>query len=53
MRKLFGVSKDSVRVHANFAKKHDLNFTLLSDRITKSSKHSDLGVKKSSWDAFS
>jgi peroxiredoxin Q/BCP len=26
-----GVSKDSVRTHANFVKKHDLNFTLLSD----------------------
>lgn len=26
-----GVSKDSVRTHANFAKKHGLNFTLLSD----------------------
>ena len=26
-----GVSKDSVRKHANFAKKHGLNFTLLSD----------------------
>lgn len=26
-----GVSKDSVRIHANFVKKHNLNFTLLSD----------------------
>ncbi len=26
-----GVSKDSVRSHANFAKKHNLNFSLLSD----------------------
>ncbi len=28
---VIGVSKDSVRTHANFAKKHNLNFTLLSD----------------------
>lgn len=26
-----GVSKDSVQTHANFVKKHNLNFTLLSD----------------------
>lgn len=26
-----GISKDSVRKHANFASKHSLNFTLLSD----------------------
>ena len=26
-----GISKDPVRTHANFAKKHNLNFTLLSD----------------------
>lgn len=26
-----GVSRDSVQKHANFAKKYDLNFTLLSD----------------------
>ncbi len=26
-----GVSRDSVRKHANFVKKHNLNFTLLSD----------------------
>lgn len=26
-----GVSKDSVRTHANFVKKHNLNFTVLSD----------------------
>ncbi len=29
--KVFGVSKDSVKSHANFAGKHDLPFTLLSD----------------------
>lgn len=28
---VIGISKDSVRTHANFAKKHNLNFTLLSD----------------------
>lgn len=28
---VIGISRDSVRKHANFAKKHDLNFTLLSD----------------------
>ncbi len=28
---VIGISRDSVRTHANFARKHDLNFTLLSD----------------------
>jgi len=28
---VIGVSKDTVKSHANFAKKHNLNFTLLSD----------------------
>lgn len=28
---VIGISKDSVRKHANFAKKYNLNFTLLSD----------------------
>ncbi len=30
-----GVSRDSVQKHANFAKKYDLNFTLLSDPDTE------------------
>lgn len=28
---IIGISKDSVKKHANFVKKHNLNFTLLSD----------------------
>lgn len=31
---VIGISKDSVRKHANFAKKYGLNFTLLSDPET-------------------
>ncbi len=33
--KVFGISKDSVKSHAGFAKKHDLPFTLLSDEDKK------------------
>lgn len=32
---IVGISKDSVRSHAKFADKHDLNFTLLSDESTE------------------
>ena len=32
---VIGVSKDSVKSHDNFKKKHDLNFTLVSDPETK------------------
>lgn len=31
---VIGVSKDSVKSHAKFVEKHDLNFTLLSDEST-------------------
>lgn len=31
---VIGISKDSVRSHAKFAEKHELNFTLLSDEST-------------------
>lgn len=30
-----GISKDSIKSHAKFADKHNLNFTLLSDESTK------------------
>lgn len=32
---VIGISKDGHRTHANFAAKHDLNFTLLSDKSTE------------------
>ncbi len=32
---VIGISKDSVKSHAKFADKHDLNFTLLSDESTE------------------
>lgn len=33
--KVVGISKDSVKSHAKFANKHDLNFTILSDESTE------------------
>lgn len=42
-----GVSKDSVRKHANFAKKHNLNFTLLSDPEAETIKAYDSWKEKS------
>lgn len=42
-----GVSKDSVRKHANFTKKYHLNFTLLSDPDTTTIKaYNSWGLKK-------
>lgn len=42
-----GVSKDSVRTHANFVAKHNLNFTLLSDPDHKTIKaYGSWGEKK-------
>ena len=32
---IVGISKDSVKSHAKFADKHDLNFTILSDESTE------------------
>lgn len=44
---VIGVSKDSVRKHANFAKKHTLNFTLLSDPEAETIKAYDSWKEKS------
>jgi peroxiredoxin Q/BCP len=42
-----GVSKDSVKSHAKFAEKHELNFVLLSDESTKMIKaYNAWGLKK-------
>lgn len=42
-----GISRDSVRKHANFAKKYNLNFTLLSDPEAKIIKaYNSWGEKK-------
>ena len=42
-----GISRDSVRKHANFAKKYNLNFTLLSDPEAKIIKaYTSWGEKK-------
>jgi peroxiredoxin Q/BCP len=46
---ILGISPDSPRKHANFRKKHDLPFTLLSDKDHKVAERYGLWVEKLFW----
>ena len=46
---VFGVSADDLKAHARFAKKHGLNFTLLSDPERKLIEAAGLWVEKSMY----
>jgi peroxiredoxin Q/BCP len=46
---ILGISPDSVRKHANFKKKYDLPFTLLSDTDHKVADQYGLWVEKTFW----
>ena len=46
---ILGVSPDSPRKHANFRKKYDLPFTLLSDKDHKVAEQYGLWVEKTFW----
>ena len=46
---ILGISPDSPRKHANFKKKHDLPFTLLSDTGHKVAERYGLWVEKLFW----
>jgi peroxiredoxin Q/BCP len=46
---ILGVSPDSPRKHANFKKKYDLPFTLLSDKDHKVAEQYGLWVEKTFW----
>ena len=46
---ILGVSPDSPRKHANFKKKYDLPFTLLSDKDHKVAERYGLWVEKTFW----
>jgi peroxiredoxin Q/BCP len=46
---ILGISPDSVRKHANFKKKYDLPFTLLSDTGHKVAERYGLWVEKVFW----
>ncbi len=46
---VIGISKDTVRKHANFVKKYDLNFTLLSDPSTETIQAYDSWKEKSMY----
>lgn len=46
---VIGISKDTVRKHSNFAKKYDLNFTLLSDPSTETIQAYDSWKEKSMY----
>src|SRR5579872_5887815 len=46
---ILGISPDSPRKHANFRKKYDLPFTLLSDKDHKVAERYGLWVEKTFW----
>lgn len=46
---VLGISPDSPRKHANFRKKYDLPFTLLSDKDHKVAEQYGLWVEKTFW----
>ena len=46
---ILGISPDSPRKHANFKKKYDLPFTLLSDKDHKVAEQYGLWVEKTFW----
>lgn len=46
---VIGISKDTVRKHANFVEKYDLNFTLLSDPSTETIQAYDSWKEKSMY----
>jgi peroxiredoxin Q/BCP len=46
---ILGISPDSPRKHANFRKKYDLPFTLLSDKDHKVAEQYGLWVEKTFW----
>ena len=46
---VLGISPDSPRKHANFKKKYDLPFTLLSDKDHKVAEQYGLWVEKTFW----
>lgn len=46
---ILGISPDSPRKHANFKKKYDLPFTLLSDKDHKVAEEYGLWVEKTFW----
>jgi peroxiredoxin Q/BCP len=46
---ILGVSPDSPRKHANFRKKYDLPFTLLSDKDHKVAERYGIWVEKTFW----
>jgi len=47
--RVIGVSKDSVASHEKFAKKYELNFTLVSDEDTKMCQAYDVWAQKSMY----